>query len=207
MRVNPLLVSAGARALERAFTTALRYDPGTRAAIAQLDGQIIALECSAPDFIVYLCGEQGTLRVRAACYEPPHCIVRGRGVDLATLLLAEDTHSFANTGVQVSGQPQLLAQLQKILQQLDIDWEEPLNEVLGDVAGHQVAEALRAPANWVNRARKKLPIFTADYLAEELRAVPSKLEVQGFLYDVDTIRADAERLQARLNKLKKFITH
>jgi ubiquinone biosynthesis protein UbiJ len=42
----------------------------------------------------------------------------------------------------------------------------------------------------------------AEYLQEEGRDVPTRVEVDEFLEDVDRLRDDTERLEARLSRLE-----
>jgi ubiquinone biosynthesis protein UbiJ len=48
-----------------------------------------------------------------------------------------------------------------------------------------------------------MQLNVAEYLKEEALILPDQSQVNAFLSDVDTLRADAERLEARIARLKK----
>ena len=52
---------------------------------------------------------------------------------------------------------------------MEIDWEASLVELLGDVAGHQIAEGLRRFFRWGEGARASLKRQVSEYLLEEGR--------------------------------------
>ena len=43
----------------------------------------------------------------------------------------------------------------------------------------------------------------SDYIVEELSLTPHPLNIDDFLKDIDTLRDDVARLQARINALEK----
>ena len=111
---------------------------------------MFALECTAPAFIVYLAPtESGSVRLMGVHDGPVTTRVRGGASDYAALATSEDpTATLINSPLELSGDSGPLIQLQQTLGQLDLDWEAPLVEALGDVAGHQLAEVLRAGFSW-----------------------------------------------------------
>jgi ubiquinone biosynthesis protein UbiJ len=84
---------------------------------------------------------------------------------------------------------------------MDIDWEAPLVERLGDVMGHQIAEALRSVFSWSEGARKSLKRQLSEYLLEEGRLTPPKLELEHFFEGVQTLSMQVERAQAKVERL------
>ena len=58
----------------------------------------------------------------------------------------------------------------------------------------------------------KSPISTlekdlGEYLQEELRLLPVRIEIDAFLAAVDSLRDDSERLQARFDRLRAIARH
>jgi ubiquinone biosynthesis protein UbiJ len=85
---------------------------------------------------------------------------------------------------------------------LDLDWEEPLARLFGDPLGHELGRAARAAFAWHRQALKTFGLNTAEYLQEEARLLPVRDEVEAFLNGVDGVRADVDRLAARLQRLQ-----
>lgn len=203
--LDPALVSAAARTIEHIVNATLNYDPGTQAALARLDGRVIALESTEPSFTLFLQTGDGRVHLFSHWEETVACRLRGTLPNLIRLLLAQPQHSLANTGVEVSGQPQLLSHLQQLAKDVDIDWEEPVTRLLGDVAGHQVANLLQTQWHWCRTQAPKVPVLLSDFLTEELRMLPEPGEVDYFYQAINTLRADTDRLEARLIRLQQTL--
>ena len=84
---------------------------------------------------------------------------------------------------------------------MDIDWEAPMVERLGDVLGHQLAESLRGLFRWGEGARKSLRRQVSEYLLEEGRLTPPKLELEHFFEGVQTLAMGVERAQVKVEQL------
>ena len=91
---------------------------------------------------------------------------------------------------------------QGLLQQAQPDFEEELSRAIGDVAAHQVANVARGFLDWGRRAVDSLSTNVAEYLQEEGRDVPARVELEEFLESVDQLREAADRLEARLTRLE-----
>ena len=83
----------------------------------------------------------------------------------------------------------------------DFDWEEQLSRVTGDVVAHQFGKAVRSVRRFVTQSTETLSLDITEYLQEEARLLPAKTEIMQHLQDVDRIRADTDRLDARLHRL------
>lgn len=203
---DPTLLGALTATLEKLVNGALRYDPGTQAALAKLAGKVLAVESTFPPLTFYLLPQPATadvhLAVHAYCDLPPDTRLKGSLPAILALTLGP-RHSLANSGVQVSGNPALLADLQAILANLDIDWEEPITDFLGTSIGHPFAELVRTQWQWTRNNVQKAQVALGDYLTEELRATPSKIELELFCAQVDQARAHSERLAARVQRLRE----
>ena len=84
---------------------------------------------------------------------------------------------------------------------MDIDWEAPLVDLLGDVTGHQVAKALRRFFHWGEGTRVSLRRQVSEYLTEEGRLTPPKAELEHFYAEVQSVAMRVERAQSQIEKL------
>lgn len=197
--MDAAIISAFAKGCERAINKALEYDPGTRAALAQMRDRVFALESTLPPITLYLIPSDDGVRILSYCEAPVDCRLRGSLPNLVALMMAEP-QSLADSGVTVTGNTALLGQLQTVLSHLDIDWEEPLNALLGDELGHPLAQRLRGQWQWISSRSRKAPPWIGDYLSEELRVLPSQPELSDFYQAVDELRTDSDRLEARVQR-------
>ena len=197
---DPTPIGALAAVLEKAVDQTLRYDPGTRTALSQLAGKVIALEAQLPPLTIYLCpqpaGTEPALRVQTHFEGQVDTHLTG-SLPAMLMLCLGDRSSLAGSGVRVSGDSGLLNRLQDILRHLDIDWEEPVTDVLGNTLGHSVAQLLRRQVGGLAELTKKTQAVAGEYITEELKAAPSREELEAFYDDVDALRSDLDRLSAR----------
>lgn len=195
--------------LERFANRVLALDPDTRARLARLQDKVVLLRCTAPAIDVYLLPGADGLRMATQCERTPNVILRGTALNF--LKLAEPNPRdpiTAARAVEIEGDIALGQDLQRVFHQLDIDWEEYLSHFVGDVAAHEFARAARTGSEWLREASATLARDVGEYLqyehfgAGDSRGVPSRSEVAGFLRDVDTLRADVDRLQQRIGLLQ-----
>jgi ubiquinone biosynthesis protein UbiJ len=103
--------------------------------------------------------------------------------------------------VEIQGDSELGHRFGNLLGELDIDWEEHLSKLTGDLLAHQTGNLVRGVGAWGHAARASLAQDLPEYLQEELRLLPSRIEVEEFLAEVDHLRDDAERLEQRIRRL------
>lgn len=204
--LDPTLTTAALAALEAALNRALALDPAGQRQLAGLAGRTFAIECTSPVVHVYL--QPGTERTRLLGYYdgPVTTRVRGSAADFAELAGASDpAAALINGNLVLQGDSAPLIELQGIIGRLDLDWEAPLVNVLGDVAGHQLAQFLRAGFSAGTAASTSLLRQLEEFIHEEARLTPPRLEVEDFYGDVQALQQRVERLQSRLERLRKRI--
>jgi ubiquinone biosynthesis protein UbiJ len=202
--IDPALHTAVLAALERALNRALALDPGSRAELAALDDCVFALHCTRPPLDVYLQPSDGRIRLMGVYDGPVTTSVRGLASDFAELVTATDpTSTLINGALELSGDSAPLIKLQNIIAELDMDWEAPLVNSLGDVAGHQLAQLLRGAHRWGRQASGNLGRQLDEFIHEEARLSPPRLELEDFYRDVQQLGLRVERLQSRASRLRK----
>lgn len=199
---DPTFLSAACSALESLINTALTYDPASQRALAELEGRVLAVELSELKTTFYIIPGQTGLRIQS--YYEGAVDTRLRGSAPALLgLLKSSRLNLKDSGVEVFGSTGLLISLQEIALNLDLDWEEALSQILGDIMGPQGAAVLRGLANWVQGRQQSAEQRLSEYLTEELKASPSRPELEFFYQQVDELRLTVDRLAARIDRLRK----
>lgn len=200
---DPTLISAACTALEGLIRKTLDYDPATRRKLAALEGRVLAVEVRELDSTVYLLPDADGLRIQS--YYEGEVTTRLRGSIPALLgLLGSERLNLKDSGVEVFGSTGLLISLQEIANTLDIDWEEALSQVVGDVAGPQSAALLRGVKDWMQGRQQTAEQRISEFLTEELKASPARPELEFFYQQVDELRLAADRLAARIDRLRKL---
>lgn len=192
--------------LERALNDALRYDPATRQRLAQHKGRVLAIECLQPPVNAYFLFTADGVEIYDTCETTIDGTIRAGALGLLRQLAsATPDIAPAGSGIEVAGDTRFVQELVKIARDVDIDWEEPLARILGDVAARQVGELLRGAAGFLKRAATSLQRDSGDFLRHELAMFPPKHAMREFLRDVDDLRLDTDRAQARIQALRARI--
>ena len=202
--MDPALHTAALATLERAVNQALELSPDGRDALDTLADNVFALHCTAPRLDAYLQPGNGSIRLMGVYDGPVTTSVRGSASDFAELATAKDpTAELINGALELSGDSAPLIELQKIISNLEVDWEASLVNTLGDVAGHQLAQMLRGAYSWGRQASTGLERQLEEFIHEEARLSPPKLELEDFYSDVQQLGLQVERLESRTQRLRK----
>ncbi len=202
--IDPALHTAVFAAVERVVNQALELDPAGRKRLDKLADCVFALHCTGPTLDVYLQPGSGRVRLMGYYDGPVTTSVRGLASDFAEVATAKDpTAALINGKLALSGDSAPLIELQKIITALDIDWEAPLVDALGDVAGHQLAQLLRGAYGWGRQASGGLARQLEEFIHEEARLSPPRLELEDFYRDVQQLGLQVDRLESRTRRLRK----
>ncbi len=198
----PALHTAALSALEGLINRALALDPGTRARLRELDGHSFRLDCTSPTLsaIVRIDGDYLELGSRGDA--DTTTALSGSLAEFSKIALADDpAAALINGDVQVSGDTGPLLELRDMLAGLDIDWEQPLAQLFGDVAAHQIGRGLRAGQRFALQALSQFRRQLGEFIVEESELVPHPLEAEDFYRDVEQLATRGERLEARVQRL------
>ena len=199
--MDKLLLSAALAGAENMINTALRYDPATRLKLARLSGKILALKVTAPvAFDVFVAPLDGDIQLMGNWHGEVDTQLSGSLMALLQLSTTE-IHNLKYSGVTAMGDLGLLADLQQLLKQVDIDWEDMLSQFTGDIIGHQAASAIRVKFGWVKNRARTATRLSKEFLTEEYQALVSKPELEDFYQQVDELRLAVDRAAARIDKL------
>lgn len=200
--ISPTVHTAGISALELALNRALELDPSASRKLEALQGQVFQLRCTSPELDLFLQPEPGRIRLMGYWDGEVTTAISGQASDFAELAGSTDpTAALINGDLELEGDSAGLIELQKILSGLDMDWEAPLVRTFGDVTGHQLAQGLRGLFSWGRQASSSFSRQLEEFIVEEARLSPSRLEVEDFCQDLEDLNVRVERLQARLRKL------
>ncbi|MEJ2456592.1 MAG: SCP2 sterol-binding domain-containing protein [Candidatus Thiodiazotropha sp.] len=200
-----MTVTAAAYAtLEQLLNQAIRLDPETPKRLSPLHGRVIELQLVGLGLSLFLIPEPNGIQLLSAFEGEADCTLRGTPLDLARMRGSQESANQLFRGsVEISGDSHLAQQFGDFLAGLDIDWEEQLSKLTGDVIAHEIGNATRGLLSWGRSQSQTFEQNLQEYLQEELRLTPSRLEIDPFFSDVDRLRDDVERLEARIARLVK----
>jgi ubiquinone biosynthesis protein UbiJ len=141
--------------------------------------------------------------VRDGLDPDPDTVIHGTPTALMRLASSEtSTQELFSGDVRIEGDVRLGTRLRQLLARAEIDWEEQLSGLLGDVAAHQLGRGLRSIRQWTRRSRGALADDLGEYLTEESQLLPPRPEAEAFMAEVDALRDDVERLAVRVQRLR-----
>ncbi|MEJ2576201.1 MAG: SCP2 sterol-binding domain-containing protein [Gammaproteobacteria bacterium] len=189
--------------LEQLLNRYVALDPDAPARFAQLHGRVVGLHLSGLEITLYLVADEaGRLQVLDRWEGEPDCLLSGSPLDLVRAGDAAGGARELFAGrVSIRGDTELGRRFGRLLAGLDVDWEEQLSRLTGDVIAHQVGRAARRSRDYLGQRRQAMERNLGEYLTEEARLLPARAEVEAWAADVDHLRDDAERLAARIERL------
>lgn len=187
-----------ARAIDDALNRAISLDTTAGERLAELQGLTIRLELRGLGIDLYFTGQGDRLSVAAESDERPVTTIRG--TPAALLAMAIPDWRAPGNGVEIEGQAGTAQTLERLLRQLDPDWQSWLVEHLGPVWGHQAWRMIRDGLETGRRVSVTAADQTARYLREESGLLVTRDEADEFIDQVDELREAIDRLQGRISR-------
>lgn len=181
----------------------LRMDGDVLEHCEKISGCCIAIHLNDIDKTLYC--QPGSWGINLSLEKPSKEIdatISGRLMALANLSMQQDKIATSiKERVEITGNAQVAQQFQKILNELDIDWEEHIAQITGDVIAVQITRTANSVHNWIKNSLESFVLNTRDYVQHEQNMTPSEYELADFKQHISTLRDDVERLEAKLNYL------
>jgi ubiquinone biosynthesis accessory factor UbiJ len=189
--------------LEAVLNRYLRLDPDATARMAALRPRSIAIELTPLQLTLYVVPAENGVQLRSRLETDPDTVLRGTPLGLAQLGLGSESGKALFSGsVTIDGDVETGQAFKAILDEMDIDWEEQLSRLTGDVIAHQLGNTARRAAAVLRNGRRTLERDIGEYLQEELRVLPTRIETENFSADVSCLGMDTDRLAARIRRLQ-----
>jgi len=189
--------------LEAVINRYLRLDPDIGSRMATLSGRSIGIDLVGLDLTLFIIPGEHGIQLKDHLEGEPDTVLRGTPLGMARLGLGGNTEKTLFSGdVVIEGDVETGQAFKAILDGLDIDWEEQLSRLTGDVIAHQLGNTARLGRRAFRHGLAALEKDLGEYLQEELRVLPSRIETENFSADVTRISMDVDRLTARLKRLQ-----
>ena len=197
-----MLLSGLLASVEHGINRVLRLDATALPRLERLSGKVIAVDCRNPSLQLFILPSDEGLMLAAHWEVEADCTLRAPAASLLRLALSQDKSAVLHgPDVELDGDSGVLIELTGILQDLELDWEYELSRWLGPVASTLLGDHLRSRARWTKDSFNSLSQSLADYLNEESRTLVGKHEAEARFAELDRIKLDLERLEARFERL------
>ncbi len=194
--------------IEKLVNKTLSLDVETLHVLAKLEGKVIAFEFSNINLTVFLFPSITGLAINTAYEHKPDVLIKGTPTNFIMMLASsKQGNGSLPTDMQVMGDIALAQRFQAIMQNIEIDLEEPLSNWLGDSVAYQLGKFVRSTSRFAANTGKTLAVDMSEYLRYETDMLPDDLLVEEFCKEVDVLREDADRLSQRINKLEAKINN
>ncbi|KJG35804.1 membrane protein [Photobacterium angustum] len=101
----------------------------------------------------------------------------------------------------LDGDLQLAQHFSTLLSGLKPDVEEKLSQYTGDVVAHTLVSSVKSGSRFIRQGVKNRQRDLAEVITEEWQLLPQPLEIVHFYDQVDDLKSDVARFEARLNQL------
>jgi len=199
MIIKPLLIST----LELALNQYLSLDEDVSLFLTPVVDKVIAINIQPFNETIYLCPTTDKIQVLENYLPDVDATISGTLSALGLMgLSSTPMRSIFSGEVKIEGDTQIAHKFQQIFDKLDIDLEEKLSQVTGDIVAHKVGNFFRSGQQWSTESVETFKLNTKEFLQEETRDLPAGPEADIFYHQIDEIRSDFDRLSARIEQLK-----
>tara|TARA_B110000977_G_scaffold44105_1_gene59871 strand:+ start:300 stop:983 length:684 start_codon:yes stop_codon:yes gene_type:complete len=201
------LQSGAFEAAESLINGALKYDPATLRKMGELEGKVLLIESTMPPLKLAMETNGQGIMLHSNWQDKADTTVSGSLISIAGLAVNSASQaSFSGSGVNVSGDLDLLLKINNLMAELNVDWEAILASVIGDIPAHLMADKLRKSAAMAKDVGQRAKSAAAEVAKEELRVTPTSPEFKGFSQQVRELSSGVERAAARINKSRQILS-
>jgi len=156
-----------ALALETAINQVLQLDIESPTRVNKLEGRLLQLDLEGLSISLFFSFKHGNVRVGLDADGTPDTTISGTPVALFSMAEPEDAEwGLPDSKVQINGDASLARDLERIFSKLEPDWEGPLSGMLGEAAGHQIAQGTRQGAETAKQTAGTASKIFADFIKD-----------------------------------------
>jgi ubiquinone biosynthesis protein UbiJ len=127
----------------------------------------------------------------------PDASISGSLMSLALLAGPEPEEVIRRGDVTIRGDAEVAQKFRELAMLLKPDVEEELSKLIGDTPAHQALRFAKMAAGFGRRAAETSVRNVAEYLAHERGDLVPRAEAEDFYRNVEKLRTDLDRLEAR----------
>ncbi|MDZ7594734.1 MAG: hypothetical protein U0932_08790 [Thiobacillus sp.] len=181
---------------ERSLNHLLRQSPGAAEALRRHAGRSVRFDLTLAQFDFRI-ADDGCFS--EAAVDTPDAVIRPTSALVARLpFFGREALRHA----EYSGDPALLATLDRVFKQLNWDVEADLAPLVGDIAAHRLHALGRDALAGLAHTAVALGRNASEYVVEEAELMARAIDVARFNREVDTLADDTARLETRLRLLE-----
>ena len=199
-----MLAQRPVAALESLLNHHISESTAARDQLLGLAGRSLAVHIGGTGLILRLDAGEQQLRIGVmgeAVGETVTASISATPLTLLQLLRSSTVTNFRASGAELAGDTETAEVFAELLRLARPELEEELSHLIGDVAAHRISQSAQRLIGWGERSVDALSMNTSEFLQEEIRQLPPRLEVERFNREVDRLREDADRAVQRVDRL------
>jgi ubiquinone biosynthesis protein UbiJ len=189
--------------IELAINAALAQDPEIKAKLDQFEQRCIAIHIKDFNQIITMLVIEQQIQLSTDSEQSADLTITANALTL--IKLGNNPDNLFSAEIDIHGDVQFAKQLRDLLDGFDFDWEAQLAKLTGDTLAYPIAHGMRQFAAWAQNTHQSMQENIAEYLREEIRVLPDKSQIKDYMNDIDKLRADFDRIEARINRLQGSI--
>ena len=196
------MISLALAGLEKAINAYLKLDPESLTRLAKLEGKAIKVDITDWKTSFFVLPHADGIEISKDHAEQADTTISGTLFNLFKTGCAkgENTALFKHS-IEISGDTDVGESIRDVMAKIDIDWEEHLSKVVGDVIAHKVGVCIQRTRRLGRQSVETIRDNIKEYLQQESQQVPSREQVEKYIEDVSTLQNDVDRAEARLERL------
>jgi ubiquinone biosynthesis protein UbiJ len=189
--------------LSNAINSYLKLDPESKQRLEALQGNVITIEL-LPFHFIFQCEFTTTgIHIHHGETLAAASSIRGTPLQMLGALIAkENRHRFFADDLAIQGNVEIGLQLVDLFDAMQIDWEEYVAHFAGDTTAHHIGRVAKSVKKWLGQIETSFTHNVSEYIQEEKRWLPAREALQDFFEDIDTLRMDTDRMEAKIKRLK-----
>ncbi|WP_342220124.1 ubiquinone biosynthesis accessory factor UbiJ [Rickettsiella endosymbiont of Miltochrista miniata] len=194
---NNIILSAQEAILNRY----LNLDSESKEHLHRLSGKVLKIEWGPLTYYWFF--KSDSIYLSKEYNGPADLILRGSTFDFLRAVFTKSDKALTDIPLEVVGDMEFAKQFKDFFSNLEIDYEEQLSKIVGDGIAYPMIRVLKAISLWATQSVESLSQNLTNYVQREMNWLVSNEELQLFFYDVDELRDDCARLEARIKMLEK----
>lgn len=179
----------------------LNLDPESKEHLSRLSGKVVKIEWGPLTY--YWLFKSDSIYLTKDYNGPVDLILRGSTFDFLRMAFINKNKALTDISLHVVGDMEFAKQFKDFFSNLEIDYEEQLSKIVGDAIAYPMIQMLKTISLWASQSMGSLSQNLTNYVQREMNWLVSDEELQLFFSDVDELRDDCARLEARIKMLEK----
>ena len=171
-------------------------------ALESLNGNSMCIEVKDLGLVISLTADDGELVVAMPDSVDATVTIRGTVLNLFSLLGSTGAQALPKARVSLEGDAEVASGFWQLLQAARPDAEEELSRVVGDVLAHEIGKTANSLDKYGRRVLSAFQMNATEYLQEEVKQLPPRVEIDGFFSSLERLRDDIERTGIRIKRLE-----